>query len=129
VKNNRVLVIDNERSVLDSYQLLLEELGHEPVLIDSYLDAIRVLEEAKRKGESYRAAIIDYQLNAGHTGLEVFEKIIDSDEALARRSIIITARHHTDVLALFSHTKIKPGLFLYKDYDDNEKIEEFLCRR
>ncbi|MEJ2665084.1 MAG: hypothetical protein P8107_13765 [Spirochaetia bacterium] len=128
MKTKRVLVIDNEQGVLESYQLLLEDLGYAPILIGNYLDAIRALETAQRGEEHYHAAIIDYQLDSGHTGLEVFEKIIMTDKDLAGRCIIITARHHTDVLALFSHTKIKPGLFLYKDYDDNEKIEEFLCR-
>jgi DNA-binding NtrC family response regulator len=128
VKSKRVLVIDNEQSVLDSFKLLLQELGFEPVLISNYQDALGALEDAVKNKATFLAAIIDFQLNGGHTGLEVFEKMIEIDEHLARRSIVLTARHHSDILTLFSHTKVKPGLFLYKDYDDNKKIEDFLCR-
>jgi DNA-binding NtrC family response regulator len=128
MNTKRVLVVDNEKSVLDTFRLLLEDLGFEPVLINNFQDAVHVIKESQNQKNPFRAAIIDYQLNSGHTGLEIFEYIMESDENLARRSIIITARHHTDALALFSHTKIKPGLFLYKDYDDNKKIEDFLGR-
>ncbi|MBN1798481.1 MAG: response regulator [Spirochaetales bacterium] len=128
MNTKRVLVVDNEKNVLDTFRLLLEDLGFEPVLIDNYEDAVLALEKSQENRNTFRAAIIDYQLNNGHTGLEIFERIMETDKNLARRCIIVTARHHTDALALFSHTKIKPGLFLYKDYDDNKKIEDFLCR-
>jgi DNA-binding NtrC family response regulator len=64
---NRIMVVDDEASVLITYKLILEQQGYTVGAFSKSSDAIRALDEE----EKYDLVLCDYSLEDQHTGFEV----------------------------------------------------------
>jgi DNA-binding NtrC family response regulator len=62
----RILVVDDEASVLTTYRMILEREGYEVVACRTWRDAISTIER-----NSFDAVLCDYALEERHTGCEV----------------------------------------------------------
>lgn len=62
----RILVVDDEASVLITYQLILEQQGYQVAACATSVDAIRALYQQK-----FDLVLCDYSLEEQHTGFEV----------------------------------------------------------
>jgi len=62
----RILVVDDEASVLITYQLILEQQGYQVTACATSVQAIRALRE-----QNYDLVLCDYSLEEQHTGFEV----------------------------------------------------------
>jgi DNA-binding NtrC family response regulator len=62
----RVLVVDDEASVLLTYRLILEQEGYDVVACGTSREAIRAIE-----GQPFDVVLCDYSLEEQHTGFEV----------------------------------------------------------
>jgi DNA-binding NtrC family response regulator len=63
----RIMVVDDEASVLITYRLILEQQGYSVGAFSKSSEAIRALEEE----EKYDLVLCDYSLEEQHTGFEV----------------------------------------------------------
>ena len=70
----RVLVVDDEVSVLTTYRMILERHGYEVVACPTSGDALRVLAE-----NHFDSVLCDYSLEEDHTGLEVIQAARERD--------------------------------------------------
>jgi CheY-like chemotaxis protein len=109
----RVLVVDDEPSVLFTYRLILEQEGYQTTAVASAREAIE-----KLQSNTFDILLCDYSLEEKRTGLEVVE--------LARRknpaapSILLTGYANQDTVEIAE----KAGVgVLFKPID----IEEFLA--
>jgi DNA-binding NtrC family response regulator len=64
---SRIMVVDDEASVLITYRLILEQQGYIVGAFSKSSDAIRALEQE----EKYDLVLCDYSLEDQHTGFEV----------------------------------------------------------
>lgn len=62
----RVLVVDDEASVLITYRLILEQQGYDVVACRTWREAIAAIER-----QDFDAVLCDYSLEERHTGCEV----------------------------------------------------------
>ena len=62
----RILVVDDEASVLMTYRLILERQGYEVVACRTWREAIAAIER-----QGFDAVLCDYALEQRHTGCEV----------------------------------------------------------
>jgi CheY-like chemotaxis protein len=62
----RILVVDDEASVLITYQLILEQQGYQVSACATSVDAIRALYQ-----QNFDLVLCDYSLEEQHTGFEV----------------------------------------------------------
>lgn len=62
----RVLVVDDEESVLTTYRMILERHGYDVVACPTSRDALSVL-----ANNDFDSVLCDYSLEEDHTGLEV----------------------------------------------------------
>ncbi len=62
----RILVVDDEASVLITYQLILEQQGYKVAACATSVDAIQALGK-----EDFDLVLCDYSLEEQHTGFEV----------------------------------------------------------
>jgi DNA-binding NtrC family response regulator len=62
----RILVVDDEASVLITYQLILEQQGYQVSACATSVDAIRALRQ-----QNFDLVLCDYSLEEQHTGFEV----------------------------------------------------------
>lgn len=62
----RILVVDDEASVLLTYRLILEQQGYAVTACSTSREAIEAVER-----ESFHAVLCDYSLEEQHTGFEV----------------------------------------------------------
>jgi DNA-binding NtrC family response regulator len=62
----RILVVDDEASVLITYQLILEQQGYQVAACATSVDAIRALRQ-----QNFDLVLCDYSLEEQHTGFEV----------------------------------------------------------
>src|SRR5262244_1303371 len=73
----RILVVDDEASVLITYRLILERHGYDVVACPTSRDAIAALERHEFDG-----LLCDYSLEEQHTGFEVISAARERDAAL-----------------------------------------------
>ncbi len=62
----RILVVDDEASVLMTYRLILERQGYEVVACRTWREAVAAVEQ-----QDFDAVLCDYALEERHTGCEV----------------------------------------------------------
>jgi DNA-binding NtrC family response regulator len=62
----RILVVDDEASVLITYQLILEQQGYKVAACATSVDAIKALRQ-----QDFDLVLCDYSLEEQHTGFEV----------------------------------------------------------
>lgn len=74
----RIMVVDDEASVLITYRLILEQQGYTVCAFSKSADAIRALEE----DEKYDLVLCDYSLEEQHTGFEVIAAARKRDDCI-----------------------------------------------
>lgn len=67
-KKSRILVVEDDRSVLTTYRMLLERQGYEVVSVTSYDEAEKSLQK-----ENFDLLICDLSLEKQHSAFEVIE--------------------------------------------------------
>jgi Na+/proline symporter/signal transduction histidine kinase/CheY-like chemotaxis protein len=107
-RGGRVLVVDNDPSMLDSLGTLLGDWGFEVALA-------RDLDQARGSWDHAvpELMVLDFHLDDGRTGLELFERLVK--EGLTCPTIMISADHADDVRRAarragceFLHKPIRP---------------------
>ena len=68
-KRSRVLVVDDEASVLITYRMILEQQGYDVTAAPTCRDAKQVIENQGK----FDLVLCDYSLEQQHTGFEVIE--------------------------------------------------------
>lgn len=66
VRKYRILVVDDEASVLITYRLILEQQGYDVTACSTSCDAIKAIEKL-----NFDVVLCDYSLEEQHTGFEV----------------------------------------------------------
>ena len=66
--NYRVLVVDDEPSVLFTYRMILEQEGYKTTAVASASEALEALRQ-----QEFHLLLCDYSLEEKHTGFEVIE--------------------------------------------------------
>jgi two-component system, NtrC family, response regulator GlrR len=73
----RILVVDDEASVLITYRLILERQGYDVVACRTWRDAVAAIGR-----QDFDAVLCDYSLEERHTGCEVIREARKRDAAL-----------------------------------------------
>lgn len=97
--SGRVLVVDDESSVLDLAAHLLTRLGYEPATAANGSDAIRLAWEAYSGGEPFAAAIIDLTIPGGMGGVEILRQLKRIDPGI--RAIVSSGYYNDPIMSRF----------------------------
>ena len=89
-----IMVIDDERTVLQALHILLEAWGFRVLAAESETDAVARIADA---GEPPSLILADYRLREGRTGLEAIQRILDA-AGHSIPSIILTGDTSTAAL-------------------------------
>lgn len=92
LRNRRVLVIDNEYSICEAMQLLLEGWGCEVITALSYADVAEQAEQLQKLD----LIVADYHLNDNKTGLEAVHRI-ETELKISAPVLMITANYDNDL--------------------------------
>ncbi len=80
----RILVVDDERLILDFVSRVLTDEGHEVEIVDNAADALRKIES-----ERYSLILLDIKM-PGMSGIELYNHLKKTAQSLARRVVFIT---------------------------------------
>jgi DNA-binding NtrC family response regulator len=108
----RVLVVDDEASVLTTYRLILERHGYEVVACPTSREALDALAQS-----NFDSVLCDYSLEEDHTGFEVILAARERDAAVPAALLTGYATKETAQEAASQNINI-----MFKPID----IEEFL---
>jgi DNA-binding NtrC family response regulator len=73
----RILVVDDEASVLTTYRIILELQGYDVVACPTWREAVAAVE-----GQDFDGVLCDYSLEQHHTGVEVIAAARRRDASL-----------------------------------------------
>jgi DNA-binding NtrC family response regulator len=94
----RILVVDDEASVLTTYRLILERQGYNVMACHTWREAMSAIE-----GQDFDAVLCDYSLEERHTGCEVIHAARKRDATLPAALITGYANKETaDEAALYN---------------------------
>ncbi|SMC25621.1 PAS domain S-box-containing protein [Desulfacinum hydrothermale DSM 13146] len=71
----RILVMDDDESVLQIVQEMLHHLGYEPSMARDGAEAVQLYQEALQEGRAFRAVILDLTVRGGQGAKETLEQI------------------------------------------------------
>ncbi len=71
----RVLVMDDESAIRELTSQLLATMGYEVTAVPDGSEAVRIYERAARKGEHFRAVILDATVRGGLGGVETIARL------------------------------------------------------
>jgi PAS domain S-box-containing protein len=75
----RILVMDDESAIRELTSQLLATMGYEVTAVPDGSEAVRIFERAVRKGEHFRAVILDATVRGGLGGVETIERLRSID--------------------------------------------------
>ena len=75
----RILVMDDESAIRELTAQLLGTMGYEVTAVPDGSEAVRIYERAARKGENFRAVILDATVRGGLGGVETIERLRSID--------------------------------------------------
>ena len=78
----RILVMDDESAIRELTSELLATMGYEVTAVPDGGEAIRIYERAVRRGESFRAVILDATVRGGLGGVETIARLRGIDPAV-----------------------------------------------
>jgi PAS domain S-box-containing protein len=73
--NQRVLVMDDEEGIRDITSELLGTLGYRVTTVPDGTEALKIYEQAMRRGEDFHAVILDATIRGGMGGLATIERL------------------------------------------------------
>ncbi len=97
--SGRILVVDDESSVLDLAAHLLTRLGYEPATAANGSDAIGLAWEAYSGGEPFAAAIIDLTIPGGMGGVEIHRELKRIDPGI--KTIVSSGYYNDPIMSRF----------------------------
>ena len=77
--HQRVLVMDDEHAIRELTAQLLSTLGYEVTAVQDGSEAVKVYENALRRGEHYQAVILDATIRGGMGGVATIERLRGMD--------------------------------------------------
>jgi CheY-like chemotaxis protein len=77
--HQRILVMDDESAIRELTSQLLATMGYEVTAVPDGSEAVRIYERAVRKGEYFRAVILDATVRGGLGGVETIERLRSID--------------------------------------------------
>lgn len=86
----RVLSVDDDERIVEASALLIERLGHHALVAQDIAGALAA-------GENIDAALVDYQLGGGESGLDLIERLRARDPGLP--VLLVTAESNPDLNA------------------------------
>ena len=75
----RILVMDDESAIRELTAQLLGTMGYEVTAVPDGSEAVRIYERAARRGENFRAVILDATVRGGLGGVETIERLRSID--------------------------------------------------
>lgn len=78
-RHQRILVMDDESAIRELTSELLSTMGYEVTAVPDGSEAVRIYERAVRKGENFRAVILDATVRGGLGGVETIERLRSID--------------------------------------------------
>jgi CheY-like chemotaxis protein len=78
-QQQRILVMDDESAIRELTAQLLGTMGYEVTAVPDGSEAVRIYERAARKGEHFRAVILDATVRGGLGGVETIERLRSID--------------------------------------------------
>jgi CheY-like chemotaxis protein len=79
ITQQRILVMDDESAIRELTTQLLGTMGYEVTAVPDGSEAVRIYERAARKGEPFRAVILDATVRGGLGGVETIERLRQVD--------------------------------------------------
>jgi two-component system cell cycle sensor histidine kinase/response regulator CckA len=79
INQQRILVMDDESAIRELTSQLLATMGYEVTAVPDGAEAVRIYERALRKGEYFRAVILDATVRGGLGGVETIERLRNID--------------------------------------------------
>ena len=104
----KILLVDDEKLVSETAEEMLEHLGYKIEIADNSRDAIEVYKNAKDKGESFEAVIIDLVLQGDVGGEAILKKLLEVDPEVT--AIISSGYSGHDVIVNFRNYGFKGAL-------------------
>ncbi len=92
-----ILVMDDERPVLNTLQRILERLGYTVVTALDGAEAVRLYQSLRRQGQTVRAVILDLTVPAGMGGLATLQRLRELDPGV--RAIVSSGYSNDPVLS------------------------------
>ena len=80
---SRILVVDDEAIVRETVGQMLASMQYEPKFAESGVDAVRMWQKAREKGEPLDAVIMDLTMPGGMGGTETMKKLLEIDPEAA----------------------------------------------
>jgi PAS domain S-box-containing protein len=77
--HQRILIMDDESAIRELTSELLSTMGYEVTAVPDGSEAVRIYERAARKGENFRAVILDATVRGGLGGVETIERLRSID--------------------------------------------------
>jgi two-component system, cell cycle sensor histidine kinase and response regulator CckA len=77
--HQRILVMDDESAIRELTSQLLATMGYEVTAVPDGSEAVRIYERAARKGEHFRAVILDATVRGGLGGVETIARLRSID--------------------------------------------------
>lgn len=96
LRNQRVLVMDDEPAIRDLTSQLLSTLGYDATAVSDGQSAVQTYEHALRRGENFQAVILDATVRGGMGGLAAIERLRGLDPNV----IAIVCSGYSDEAAL-----------------------------
>jgi two-component system, cell cycle sensor histidine kinase and response regulator CckA len=96
VRNQRVLVMDDEPAIRDLTSQLLSTLGFDATAVPDGQSAVQTYEHALRRGDNFQAVILDATVRGGMGGLATIERLRGLDPNV----IAIVCSGYSDEAAL-----------------------------
>jgi DNA-binding response OmpR family regulator len=96
---SRVLIVEDEKDILDLMALHLRREGHEVTSVDNGEEAIKMLSSSPSSDMAYELLVLDWML-PGVSGLELCKKIRGEKKVPGVPILMVTARAHTSDIVL-----------------------------
>lgn len=92
-----ILILDDEPIILSVLSRILNGIGFSPITTLSGDEALRMVRDKKKLGQSFRAAILDLTIRGGRGGREIVGELIQIDPSI--KAIVSSGYHDDPVLA------------------------------
>jgi|GEM_PF-653207 len=93
----RILVMDDETSILDLARASLRHFGYEVETAEHGIEAIEKFEDARASGQPFAAVIMDLTVPGGMGGKEAMKRLLEIDPHV--RAIVSSGYSHDPVMA------------------------------
>ena len=115
----RILVMDDDESILRFASQMLSRVGYEPILARDGAEAIELYREAMDSGRPFAAVILDLTVPGGMGGKQVLAELLTLDKDV--RAIVSSGYSNDPVISNFEEHGFQAAV--KKPYLVNEMLE------